>query len=104
MKLLQYELGSWQIHKSKTCKFHNWYRSGVDEEGYPIHIGLIRKYADESPQTQIWRVDYALTPIKIHDILDLLNLNKIYLEEELEQAKKDVDNLIFKTNKLKCFL
>lgn len=104
MKLLSYKLNNWKAYGSSTCKYPNWYRVYDDPNHLTIYIGLIRQHDDNVGPRQTWRLDYDFAPKELRDLVDLIPFDKEYYEEELDQAKQDVDNLIMKVNKLKCFI
>lgn len=120
MKLLKYELGEWRAkYGDNTDPCPNWFRSapkfpGTPENDYKDysmpHIGLRRQGYQKSVYDNVWRVDISDFPRDIKKLLESLfkscnlSYSKKYKWDELSQAKQDIDNLITKINKLKCFI
>jgi hypothetical protein len=109
MKLGNLELSNWYGTGQEEC-VHNFWRRYMDEEkNQSHHIGLIccpnvdtfRK----DPRLCYWKVtNVGEKFVEFQELFNKINGHRSYSYDELEQAKKDIDEFLIKMDKLLVFV
>lgn len=108
MKLLQYELTDWAFYKSggKNAACGNWLRAHVFLDiHFTAWIGLSHLTYQTDPSKLEWMFYISeIIDINISPLWKIKYPKKIYLVNDLEQGKQDIDRFIEKVNSLKVYL